>query len=383
MARITTYGNDLTVSLQDRLLGSDSQTNGTKNFPIESIVDFLNNSGLVDVFDGVLYQFEAISLSNTDPQGIINITGTSALATNFSAITSLIISDKGKDSIDYTQYFSGLTDYRIKISQTDNKNNYGIFKITAQEEWTTDNKYRQLTLQHQSSNGQLTPGKSYFISIFQASIDSDLSARSVTEFGDVTSAGSGAIITSAERTIVSNALLHSDVVNNVTTTTSNVPLSANQGKLLKDEIDAINTLLTSDNVNLDTLQEVVDYIETNRSDLDSLTISNITGLQAALDGKVAIVAGKGLSANDFTDVLLTKLNSIATGAEVNVQTNWNETDNTSDAFIVNKPTDVTDLSLHDVTETADVFSAGSGYIITDAERTKLTGIATGAEGTIS
>lgn len=33
-----------------------------------------------------------------------------------------------------------------------------------------------------------------------------------------------------------------------------------------------------------------------------------------------------------------KLDGIATGAEVNVQSNWNETDNTSDSFIQNKPT---------------------------------------------
>lgn len=34
----------------------------------------------------------------------------------------------------------------------------------------------------------------------------------------------------------------------------------------------------------------------------------------------------------------TKLNGIATGAEVNVQSNWNETDTSSDAYILNKPT---------------------------------------------
>ncbi|WP_264548036.1 hypothetical protein [Flavobacterium sp. N2820] len=42
--------------------------------------------------------------------------------------------------------------------------------------------------------------------------------------------------------------------------------------------------------------------------------------------------------NNFTAVLLAKLNSIASGAEVNVQTNWNETNPLSDAFLVGKPT---------------------------------------------
>ena len=46
--------------------------------------------------------------------------------------------------------------------------------------------------------------------------------------------------------------------------------------------------------------------------------SQVTGLTDALAGKVDVVAGKGLSENDFTDTLLEKLNGIEAGAEVNV-----------------------------------------------------------------
>lgn len=73
----------------------------------------------------------------------------------------------------------------------------------------------------------------------------------------------------------------------------------------------------------------------------------------------------------------TKLDGIESGAEVNVNADWNAV--SGDAQILNKPSDVTDLSTHNVTELADVTSAGSGAIITSAERTKLAGIATGAE----
>lgn len=44
----------------------------------------------------------------------------------------------------------------------------------------------------------------------------------------------------------------------------------------------------------------------------------VTGLKSALDGKVNVEAGKGLSTNDFTDDLMSKLEGIATGAQVNV-----------------------------------------------------------------
>ncbi len=44
----------------------------------------------------------------------------------------------------------------------------------------------------------------------------------------------------------------------------------------------------------------------------------VTGLGEALQGKVNVEAGKGLSTNDFTDELETKLNGIQDGAQVNI-----------------------------------------------------------------
>ena len=52
--------------------------------------------------------------------------------------------------------------------------------------------------------------------------------------------------------------------------------------------------------------------------------------------KVNKVVGKGLSTNDFTDILKTKLDGIQDGAEVNVNADWDAT--SGDAEILNKPT---------------------------------------------
>lgn len=53
--------------------------------------------------------------------------------------------------------------------------------------------------------------------------------------------------------------------------------------------------------------------------------------------KVDKVTGKQLSTEDYTTAEKTKLSGIETGAEANVQPDWNESDNTSDAYIANKP----------------------------------------------
>ena len=65
---------------------------------------------------------------------------------------------------------------------------------------------------------------------------------------------------------------------------------------------------------------------------------NINTLSTSLNNKVDKVDGKGLSTCDFTNEEKAKLSSIPSDAEANVQSDWNETDTTSDAFILNKPT---------------------------------------------
>ena len=129
----------------------------------------------------------------------------------------------------------------------------------------------------------------------------------------------------------------------------------------------LNALADSDDTTLDQLSEIVAYIKNNRTLIDSITTSKvsisdivdnltstvtnkplsarqgqvlkslITELTAIVGNKVDKVSGKGLSTNDYTTDDKNKLESIASGAEVNVQSDWNVTNSTSDAFIKNKP----------------------------------------------
>jgi hypothetical protein len=59
---------------------------------------------------------------------------------------------------------------------------------------------------------------------------------------------------------------------------------------------------------------------------------------ALLDDKVDKVTGKQLSTEDFTSALKGKLEGIEAGAQANVQADWNQTDDTADDYIKNKPT---------------------------------------------
>ena len=61
-------------------------------------------------------------------------------------------------------------------------------------------------------------------------------------------------------------------------------------------------------------------------------------LAEALKSKVDTEKDKGLSTNDFTTALKSKLDGIAEGAEVNVQSDWSDDNSNSGAYIKNKPT---------------------------------------------
>ena len=126
--------------------------------------------------------------------------------------------------------------------------------------------------------------------------------------------------------------------------------------------------------------------------LNKPTIPSISGLatvtyvdsQDAL--KVDKIAGKGLSTNDFTNTLKTKLDGIQDGAEVNVNADWNAT--SGDARILNKPTipSISGLATITYVDTQDALKVdkvtGKGLSTNDyttTEKNKLAGIQAGAE----
>ena len=118
--------------------------------------------------------------------------------------------------------------------------------------------------------------------------------------------------------------------------------------------------------------------------IDGLATITYVDTQDAL--KVDKIAGKGLSTNDFTNTLKTKLDGIQAGAEVNVNADWNAV--SGDAQILNKPTIPSIAGLATITyvDTQDALKvdkvAGKGLSTNDyttTEKNKLAGIQDGAE----
>jgi hypothetical protein len=379
MARLSQYPKDTTPNKLDSFLTLDSSTGNTTRIDISDIAGVVADQNLLETPDSALYLYTTPNnLNYSIPQSgvlVLNPEGTNATRL-FSTLTQIVVSKSGFNAKNISTYLNDLVGYQIKISKLGDLNVFGIFEVTNVTDYT-DHYIKLNLLYKERGSGSISYGDKFYVSHHQTSFDNDFSDNSVTEFGDVYNAGSGYIITADERNRVNEVtskIFYSDIIDDVLSNRADRPLSANQGLILKQYIDNINTLLLSDNVDLNSLQEVVDFIEANKTTLDTLTIGNIAGLQTALDSKVDKVTGKALSENDFTDAYRSKLDGIQAAAEVNVQADYTETDPVSDAFIQNKPTDVTDLSLHSVTELNDISAVGSGSIITDTERNQLQGL---------
>ena len=95
-------------------------------------------------------------------------------------------------------------------------------------------------------------------------------------------------------------------------------------------------------------------------------VTSVNGNTGAITAdQLAAAIESATDSNTFTDADHTKLDGIATGAEVNVQSDWNETSNSSDAYIQNKPTIPTN------TNTTYAISCVDGDN-TDEEKIRLT-----------
>ena len=124
-------------------------------------------------------------------------------------------------------------------------------------------------------------------------------------------------------------------VDSVNGKTGDVTLDATDVGALPD--DTTIPSKTSDLRNDSNFVADANYVHTDNN-YDTTAKSIVDGVVSALADKVDKIPGKGLSTEDYTTAEKTKLRGIATGAEVNVQADFNESDSSSDAYILNKPT---------------------------------------------
>lgn len=153
------------------------------------------------------------------------------------------------------------------------------------------------------------------------------------------------------------------IADNLITNDAAQALSAAQGVVLKGLIDGLTTLLASDDTALDELQELVDFIKQNKTDLDTLSVANIAGLVDALALKTASGGYAGTTQNlknevdnkaeklQATTITTTPIGNPLTHHEINLISS--QIQNTKNVFIcdlVNDSVNTTTINLPTITE---------------------------------
>ena len=335
MAKISTYVKDVQLSDKDKVIGSNyiNTVNGvdqfkTNNFTLKEISDFVGanistSSVNLKANGGLVYEtIDNVSKLAVD-LGASSITGQLAnadLANSSITINGTAISLGGTVTTPNTQ----LTDAQVrsKISVTGGgsyNSSTGVITIPAAFTLAQGNvtnasvSGQTLTLTRQStSDVTFTPTANDFTNTLKTKLDNIESNATADQ-------------TAAEiRTLVGAATDSNVFTDNDHTKLDNIEANATADQTASE----IKTLYES---NSDTNA----FTDDDHTKLDNIE-ANATADQTNAEIRAAVEAAT--DSNVFTDDDHTKLNGIAAGAEVNVQANWNESTNTSDAFIQNKPT---------------------------------------------
>ena len=115
----------------------------------------------------------------------------------------------------------------------------------------------------------------------------------------------------------------------------------------------VNRALTTTSAPLEAFDSQGNYIKKTWGDGDPITDAALNKMEAGIDGvnkKVASLgtSGKGMTPEQVSQLSTAYQHSQAThapsNAEANVQADWNEADTTSDAYIQNKPTNISEFA---------------------------------------
>jgi hypothetical protein len=160
MARISTYAIDNNVTSQDKWIGTDSNCSVTKNFTPQGVADWINATNAVGIAGQINYKFQA-DLTGGRASGTVSFDAGGGDNTAFSAITTFKLSKYNSGEVLILDFLNVLEDEYVLFCQTDNINNFGVYKITDITQDDDETNFYDVALTLVTSNGNLVDEKYY------------------------------------------------------------------------------------------------------------------------------------------------------------------------------------------------------------------------------
>jgi nitrogen fixation protein len=164
MARIKTYVSDVNVTGNDSWIGTDGDSfNRTKNFTPNKVANYLNSSERIDRSNTITFQ--TLDPGESRSFGTISFDSVQPSYVAFSGITNILIS-KRSNGLKYVDVFlSGTNETTIILQRGNSVNEYGLYNVTAIEDYIDDTNFFVFTLEFIQGNGGLNEDKEYLFSV--------------------------------------------------------------------------------------------------------------------------------------------------------------------------------------------------------------------------
>lgn len=171
MARISTYPVDNRIIPDDKVLGTDANGLGTKNYTFQGIVDWFNATGAVAINGQNNYFFQSIPAETGRLQGTISFNTFGGVGTNFSAITTFKLAEQATSGYTLEDYLPTMIGKQVMLAQTDNLDNFGIYELISIDRDTTETEFFNAQLSFLRGHGSLALDKFYGLSIYAGNGD--------------------------------------------------------------------------------------------------------------------------------------------------------------------------------------------------------------------
>jgi hypothetical protein len=170
------YPRGIPIEDQDLFVGTKAANNRTVNYTAQGVADYLNINSKVAIGGQMSFQFTIVpNIPKT-----IAFEGGGGNNTAFSAITKLIVSAIDVSTANITIFLNYLNNSQVLLSQQNQPNFFGHYKITGYTQIGTSAFY-ELDLEFIGGNGTIIDKQYYDLVSFVLSAET-----SPTEWGDIT-----------------------------------------------------------------------------------------------------------------------------------------------------------------------------------------------------
>lgn len=159
MARISTYPLDQDIVGEDKVIGSNSVGDITKNYTLNGISGWMNASGSVAIAGQNNYGFGIPGATEGAISGV-------APNTAFSAISNLTFTKTASSGSSVINYLLTLVGRSVLLARLDNTDNFGVYKLESLTVDPSNANLYNAVFTHIVSNGNITANKYYGFAVY-------------------------------------------------------------------------------------------------------------------------------------------------------------------------------------------------------------------------